>query len=80
MRDALGLIRDVAPNGDDGEMHGDAALAKQVLDRVFPWFRPRRGRQSTHHAQSGRGQHLLQPVARRCERRRYGRTYSVGSR
>ena len=49
----------------DGEMHGDAALAKQVLDRVF-WLRPRRGRQSSHHAQSGFGQHLLQPIARRC--------------
>jgi malate dehydrogenase (oxaloacetate-decarboxylating)(NADP+) len=37
MRDALALIRDVAPNlAVDGEMHGDAALAKQVLDRVFP--------------------------------------------
>jgi hypothetical protein len=37
MRDALALIRDAAPNlAVDGEMHGDAALAKQVLDRVFP--------------------------------------------
>ena len=37
MRDALALIRDVAPDlAVDGEMHGDAALAKQVLDRVFP--------------------------------------------
>ena len=37
MRDALELIRDVAPDlAVDGEMHGDAALAKQVLDRVFP--------------------------------------------
>jgi malate dehydrogenase (oxaloacetate-decarboxylating)(NADP+) len=37
MRDALPLIRDAAPDlAVDGEMHGDAALAKQVLDRVFP--------------------------------------------
>src|SRR4249919_2491031 len=37
MRDALELIRDAAPDlAVDGEMHGDAALAKQVLDRVFP--------------------------------------------
>jgi malate dehydrogenase (oxaloacetate-decarboxylating)(NADP+) len=37
MRNALALIQDAAPDlAVEGEMHGDAALAKQVLDRVFP--------------------------------------------
>ena len=37
MRNALALIQEAAPDlAVEGEMHGDAALAKQVLDRVFP--------------------------------------------
>jgi malate dehydrogenase (oxaloacetate-decarboxylating)(NADP+) len=37
MRKALALIQEAAPDlAVEGEMHGDAALAKQVLDRVFP--------------------------------------------
>jgi malate dehydrogenase (oxaloacetate-decarboxylating)(NADP+) len=37
MRDALTLIQARAPNlSVEGEMHGDAALSKRVLDRVFP--------------------------------------------
>jgi malate dehydrogenase (oxaloacetate-decarboxylating)(NADP+) len=37
MRDALSLIQTVAPDlAVEGEMHGDAALSKRVLDRIFP--------------------------------------------
>ncbi|WP_201842524.1 NADP-dependent malic enzyme [Microvirga zambiensis] len=37
MREALGLIQDRAPDLEvEGEMHGDAALNKGILDRVFP--------------------------------------------
>ena len=37
MRDALALIQARAPDlSVEGEMHGDAALSKRVLDRVFP--------------------------------------------
>ena len=37
MRDALALIQARAPDlAVEGEMHGDAALSKRVLDRVFP--------------------------------------------
>jgi malate dehydrogenase (oxaloacetate-decarboxylating)(NADP+) len=37
MRKALALIQETAPDlAVEGEMHGDAALARQVLDRVFP--------------------------------------------
>ena len=37
MRDALALLQEKAPDLEvDGEMHGDAALSKSILDRVFP--------------------------------------------
>ena len=37
MRDALSLIQAEAPDlAVEGEMHGDAALSKRVLDRIFP--------------------------------------------
>jgi malate dehydrogenase (oxaloacetate-decarboxylating)(NADP+) len=37
MRDALALLHQAAPDlAVDGEMHGDAALSKRILDRVFP--------------------------------------------
>jgi len=37
MRDALALIQARAPElAVEGEMHGDAALSRRVLDRVFP--------------------------------------------
>src|SRR4029450_11019645 len=37
MRDALALIQRMAPDlAVEGEMHGDAALSKRMLDRVFP--------------------------------------------
>jgi len=37
MRDALALIQARAPDlAVEGEMHGDAALSRRVLDRVFP--------------------------------------------
>src|SRR6266540_1444721 len=37
MRDALALIQGMTPDlAVEGEMHGDAALSKRVLDRVFP--------------------------------------------
>jgi malate dehydrogenase (oxaloacetate-decarboxylating)(NADP+) len=37
MRDALALIEGMAPGlAVEGEMHGDAALSKRILDRVFP--------------------------------------------
>jgi malate dehydrogenase (oxaloacetate-decarboxylating)(NADP+) len=37
MRDALALIQKAAPDlAVEGEMHGDAALSKRILDRVFP--------------------------------------------
>jgi len=37
MRDALSLIQTEAPDlAVEGEMHGDAALSKRVLDRIFP--------------------------------------------
>ena len=37
MRDALALIQaGGSGSGGRGEMHGDAALSKRVLDRVFP--------------------------------------------
>jgi malate dehydrogenase (oxaloacetate-decarboxylating)(NADP+) len=37
MRHALELIRSLKPRFEvEGEMHGDAALSKQTLDRVFP--------------------------------------------
>jgi malate dehydrogenase (oxaloacetate-decarboxylating)(NADP+) len=37
MRDALALIQKAAPDlAMEGEMHGDAALSKRILDRVFP--------------------------------------------
>ncbi len=37
MRDALAHIQRLAPDlAVEGEMHGDAALSKRVLDRVFP--------------------------------------------
>jgi malate dehydrogenase (oxaloacetate-decarboxylating)(NADP+) len=37
MRDALALLHQSAPDlAVDGEMHGDAALSKRILDRVFP--------------------------------------------
>jgi malate dehydrogenase (oxaloacetate-decarboxylating)(NADP+) len=37
MRDALALIQRMAPGlVVEGEMHGDAALSKRILDRVFP--------------------------------------------
>jgi malate dehydrogenase (oxaloacetate-decarboxylating)(NADP+) len=40
MRDALGLIQSQAPDLEvEGEMHGDAALNKGILDRVFPGSR-----------------------------------------
>ena len=53
MRDALSLIQTEAPDlAVEGEMHGDAALSKRVLDRIFPDFEPDDGSQSSHHAQS----------------------------
>jgi malate dehydrogenase (oxaloacetate-decarboxylating)(NADP+) len=37
MRDALALLKVTAPELEvDGEMHGDAALSKPLLDRIFP--------------------------------------------
>jgi malate dehydrogenase (oxaloacetate-decarboxylating)(NADP+) len=37
MREALAIIQKKAPGLEvDGEMHGDAALSKSILDRVFP--------------------------------------------
>jgi malate dehydrogenase (oxaloacetate-decarboxylating)(NADP+) len=37
MREALALIQQAAPGLEvDGEMQGDAALSKPILDRVFP--------------------------------------------
>jgi malate dehydrogenase (oxaloacetate-decarboxylating)(NADP+) len=37
MRDALALLHKATPDlAVDGEMHGDAALSKRILDRVFP--------------------------------------------
>jgi malate dehydrogenase (oxaloacetate-decarboxylating)(NADP+) len=37
MRDALALIQRMAPDlAVEGEMHGDAALSKRILDGVFP--------------------------------------------
>jgi malate dehydrogenase (oxaloacetate-decarboxylating)(NADP+) len=37
VRKALELIRSLRPSWEvDGEMHGDAALSKETLDRVFP--------------------------------------------
>ena len=37
MRDTLALIQKADPElAVDGEMHGDAALSKRILDRVFP--------------------------------------------
>ena len=37
MRDALKLIHKTAPElAVEGEMQGDAALSKRILDRVFP--------------------------------------------
>ena len=37
MRDALVLLQRQAPQlAVDGEMHGDAALSKTILDQVFP--------------------------------------------
>jgi len=37
MREALALIQQMAPDLEvDGEMHADAALNKNILDRVFP--------------------------------------------
>ena len=40
MREALGLIEAAAPDLEvDGEMQGDAALSKPILDSVFPGSR-----------------------------------------
>jgi len=40
MRDALALVQARAPGlAVDGEMHGDAALSKSILDEVFPGSR-----------------------------------------
>jgi len=40
MREALELIQSQAPDLEvEGEMHGDAALNKGILDRVFPGSR-----------------------------------------
>ena len=37
MRQALGLIQEMAPDLEvDGEMHADAALSKHTLDRIMP--------------------------------------------
>jgi malate dehydrogenase (oxaloacetate-decarboxylating)(NADP+) len=37
MRDALALVQAVAPDlAVEGEMHGDAALSRRLLERVFP--------------------------------------------
>jgi malate dehydrogenase (oxaloacetate-decarboxylating)(NADP+) len=37
MREALAMIQKAAPGLEvDGEMHGDAALSKRILDSVFP--------------------------------------------
>ncbi|HYB41777.1 MAG TPA: phosphate acyltransferase, partial [Candidatus Methylomirabilis sp.] len=42
MRDALALVQARAPDLDvDGEMQGDAALSKSILDGVFPGSRLR---------------------------------------
>ena len=46
----------------------------------FSRLRPHRGRQSLDHAQSGRSQYCLQPVARRRQRRRHCRPYPARSR
>ena len=40
MRTALGLIQQIAPDLDvEGEMHGDAALSKGILDKAMPGSR-----------------------------------------
>jgi malate dehydrogenase (oxaloacetate-decarboxylating)(NADP+) len=37
MREALGLVTNAAPHIEaEGEMHGDAALSKRILDGMFP--------------------------------------------
>ncbi|MBX9740931.1 MAG: NADP-dependent malic enzyme [Beijerinckiaceae bacterium] len=40
MREALSMITKAAPDLEcEGEMHGDAALSKRILDRIFPGAR-----------------------------------------
>ena len=61
MRDALALIARAAPDLEvEGEMHGDAALSKPLLDRVFPDARLTREANLLDHAEPRRRQHHLQ--------------------
>ena len=60
MRDALALLHQAAPDlAVDGEMHGDAALSKRILDRVFPELAADHRSQSSADAESGCRQHCL---------------------
>ena len=76
MREARAILLEHDPDlVVEGEMQGDAALSKAVLDRTFPEFATcRHGGEPADHAERRCRQHRLQPAQGDGRQRHHGRT------
>ena len=77
MRRAAELLAERVPDLEvEGELQGDAALSRQVLDRILPEFPPDGRSESAHNAQPGRGEHHIQLPPRCVQPGRDRRAYT----